>query len=161
MNFSVPAVRQQNIDKYLLDKNINLDPKVKEELKIVQRVHKITTNSLAGSALIGEGLHSSMQIYFMGKDRLATMMDAKGVDKAHIHRVYESSKMQYMQVLARLMDYRREIHRGTPAAIVPHTYTKTEIQNALGDIPDLETLLAHSIIAIVSIANHCTDPQPI
>ena len=132
--------RQQNIDKYLLDKNINLDPKVKEELKIVQRVHKITTNSLAGSALIGEGLHSSMQIYFMGKDRLATMMDAKGVDKAHIHRVYESSKMQYMQVLARLMDYRREIHRGTPAAIVPHTYTKTEIQNALGDIPDLETL---------------------
>ncbi len=132
--------RQQNIDKYLLDKNINLAPKVKEELKVVQRVHKITANSLAGSALIGEGLHSSMQIYFMGKDRLATMMDTKGVDKAHIHSVFESSKMQYMQVLARLLDYRREIYKDNPAAIVSHTYTKTEIQKALGDIPDLETL---------------------
>lgn len=132
--------RQQNIDKYLLDKNINLAPKVKEELKVMQRVHKITANSVAGSALIEEGLHSSMQIYFMGKGRLTNMMDTKGVDKAHIHRVYESSKMQYMQVLARLTDYRREIHRNTPAAIVPHTYTKTEIKNALGDIPDLEAL---------------------
>ncbi len=133
--------RQQNIDKYLLDHpEINIDAKTKEELKIVQRVHKITTKASAGSALIDEGLHSSMQIYFMGKDRLTTMMTAKGVEASHIHRVYESSKMQYMQILARLMDFRREIHRYTPQAIASHTYTKTEIQNAIGDIPDLETL---------------------
>ena len=133
--------RQQNIDKYLLDHpEINIDAKTKEELKIVQRVHKITTNSSAGAALIDEGLHSSMQIYFMGKDRLTTIMTEKKVEAAHIHRVYESSKMQYMQILARLVDFRREIHRHTPQAILPHIYTKTEIQKAIGDIPDLETL---------------------
>ncbi len=134
-------LRQQNIDKYLLDHpEIIIDAKTKEELKVVQRVHKITTNSAAGSSLIEEGLHSSMQIYFMGKERLITMMTAKGVGTSHIHRVYESSKMQYMHILARLMDYRREVHKFTPKAIVPHTYTKKEIQDAIGDIPNLETL---------------------
>ncbi|MFV9645288.1 MAG: peptidoglycan-binding protein, partial [Desulfobacterales bacterium] len=133
--------RQQNIDKYLLDHpEIKIDAKTKEELKIVQRAHKITTNSLAGAALIDEGLHSSMQIYFLGKDRLTIIMKDAKVDATQIHRVYESSKMQYMQILARLMDFRREIHRDTPRAIISHTYTKTEIQNAIGDIPDLETL---------------------
>lgn len=133
--------REQNIDKYLLDHpEINIDAKTKEQLKVVQRVHKITTKASAGSALIEEGLHSSMQIYFMGKDRLKTMMTVKGIKSAHIRRLYESSKMQYMQILARLMDFRREIHKDTPRAIIPHTYTKKEIQNAIGDIPDLETL---------------------
>ncbi|HSR16819.1 MAG TPA: neuraminidase-like domain-containing protein, partial [Ignavibacteriaceae bacterium] len=132
--------RQQNIDKYLIDKNINLDPKVKEELKVVQRVHKLITNSSAGSALVEEGLHSSLQIYFTGKDRLMSKMTAKGVDPKHVHHVYEASKMQYMEVLARITDFSREIHRDTPAAIIPHVYNKTEIQETLGDIPDLETL---------------------
>lgn len=133
--------RQQNIDKYLLEHpGITVDAKTKEELKVVQRVHKITTNTAAGSALIAEGLHSSMQIYFMGKDRLTNMMKAKGVQALHIHRLYESSKMQYMQILARLMDFRREMYRDTPRAIISHLYSKAEIQNAVGDIPDLETL---------------------
>jgi len=136
-------LREQNIDKYFLDHpktSENIDAKTKEELKIVQRIHKITLNSLAGFVLIDERLHSSMQIYFLGKDRLTSLMAAKGVKALHIHRVYESSKMQYMQILARLMDFRREMHRDTPKAIVPHTYSKTDIQNAIGNIPDLEVL---------------------
>lgn len=134
-------LREHNVDKYLLDHpGIDIDAKTKEDLKVVQRVHKITAKSVAGAALINEGLHSSMQIYFMGKDRLTNMMTANGVDEKDSFRLYESSKMQYMQVLARLMDYRREFYKDMPKAIIPHTYTKTEIQDAIGDIPDLETL---------------------
>lgn len=134
-------LREHNVDKYLLDHpGIDIDVKTKEELKIVQRVHKITAKSTAGAALINEGLHSSMQIYFMGRDRLSNVMKAKGVEEKDSFRLYESSKMQYMQVLARLMDFRRELYRDMPWAIIPHTYTKTEIQEAIGDIPDLETL---------------------
>ncbi len=134
-------LREHNLDKYLLDNpEITIDAKTKEELKIVQRVHKITTKTAAGSVLINEGLHSSMQIYFMGRDRLKSLMKAKGVKEADSFRLYESSKMQYMQILARLMDFRRELYRDMPRAIIPHTYSKTEIQEAIGDIPDLETL---------------------
>jgi peptidoglycan hydrolase-like protein with peptidoglycan-binding domain len=135
MNF-----REQNIDAYLIDKKIKLDPKVKEELKVVQRIQKLTTDTKAGSVLIDEGLHGSMQVYFTGKDRLIDLMKTKGVDLTKATRLYESSKMQYMQVLARLTDYRGELYKHLPKAIIPHTYTKTEIKEALGDIPDLETL---------------------
>jgi peptidoglycan hydrolase-like protein with peptidoglycan-binding domain len=135
MNF-----REQNLDAYLIDKKISLDPKVKEELKVVQRVQKLTTDTKAGSVLIDEGLHGSMQVYFTGKDRLTDLMKTKGVDLTKVSRLYESSKMQYMQVLARLTDYRGELYTHLPKAIIPHTYTKTEIKEALGDIPDLETL---------------------
>jgi hypothetical protein len=138
--------RNQNIDKYLINNNIKLDPdneiakQIKEEIKVVQRVNKLTSNSVAGTTLIEEGLHSSMQIYFIGKDRLTEMMKAKGVEPAHIHCLYESSRMQYMQILARLTEYRREIHRYNPKMLISHTYSKDEIINSLGDIPDLETL---------------------
>ncbi len=132
--------RQQNIDKYLLDKQINLAPKVKEELKVVQRVHKLTTDSAAGATLVDQGLHSSMQIYFKGKDRVTNLLAAKGVDRKKASLVYEYSKTQYMQILARLIEFRPEVNFGTPQAIINQTYTKKEIQDAIGDIPDLETL---------------------
>jgi Tc toxin complex TcA C-terminal TcB-binding domain/Neuraminidase-like domain len=54
--------------------------------------------------------------------------------------MYESSKMQYMQILGRLTDFRRELYRDLPRVITPHIYTKKEIQEVLGDIPNLETL---------------------
>jgi peptidoglycan hydrolase-like protein with peptidoglycan-binding domain len=134
-------LREHNVDKYLNDHpEIPIAAKTKEELKVVQRVHKITTKSVAGSALVNAGLHSSMQIYFIGRDRLTTIMKDSGVDTKDIYHLYESSKMNYMQVLARLMDYRRELYRDMPRVIIPHTYTKKEIQEAIGDIPDLETL---------------------
>jgi peptidoglycan hydrolase-like protein with peptidoglycan-binding domain len=133
--------RGQNIDKYLLDHPATaIDAETKEELKIIQRIYKLTADASAGSALIDEGLHSSMQIYFMGKERLTAKMEAKGVEAKQIHYLYEASKTQYMQILARLTDLRREFHADTPGAITPHTYTKTEILDAVGDIPDLETL---------------------
>jgi peptidoglycan hydrolase-like protein with peptidoglycan-binding domain len=132
--------KRQNIDKYLLDENINLDAKTKEDLKVVQRVHKLTNDSQTGASLIDEGLHSSMQIYFAGKSRLTNMLAAKGISDKFADRLYESSKTQYLQILARLLEFRREVNVETPAAIIPQTFTKAEIQAALGDIPNLELL---------------------
>lgn len=132
--------RTQNIDKFLLDNNIRLDVKIVADVKIVQRVHKITTDAAAGSALIDSGLHSSMQIYFMGKDRLTSLMTGQNIDPKLVNRIYESSKMKYLQILHRLIDFRRETNNGTPGAIGSNNYTDTEIQQALGDIPNLDAL---------------------
>ena len=132
--------REQNLDKYINGMPTPVDDVTKASLKIVQRVYKLTTNSKAGAVLIDQKLHSSMQIYFMGKDRVDSLLKSKGVEKKQIYRLYESSKMQYMNVLARLTDFRREMYKDTPAAIINHTYSSSEIQEALGDIPDLETL---------------------
>jgi len=93
-----------------------------------------------GTALVTEGLHSPMQIYFAGKSRLINSFAAKGIADQQATRVYEFAKMQYLRILGRLLDFRREINTGTPAAIIPQIYSKQEIQNALGDIPNLELL---------------------
>lgn len=131
--------QEQNLDKYISDKNLSIDKPTRESLKVVQRIHKLTTNSNAGAVLIDEKLHSSMQIYFMGKERISNLMAAKGVDEKQSFRMYEASKMQYMRVIARITDFRKEFNKDLPVAIIPHTYSAPEIQSALG-IPDLEAL---------------------
>jgi len=132
--------REQNLDKYIKENNINLEPATKASIKLVQRINKLTTNSIAGAALIDKKMHSSMQIYFTGKEAVKKALTESGVEKRHIERVYEAAKTQYMAVLARITDFRKEIYRDTPAAIIPHIYTPSEINEVLHDIPDLETL---------------------
>ncbi|HVI47985.1 MAG TPA: neuraminidase-like domain-containing protein [Chitinophaga sp.] len=133
-------LRRDNLDKYVLDNKIDLAPKTLEELKVIQRVNKITTNIKAGNALLSEKLHSSRQIYFAGKDQIVKTLTDKGVEIKAAQRVYEIAKMQYFQVLARFIDFRPEINIGTPQVIIPQLYTKEELKTILGDIPDLETL---------------------
>lgn len=132
--------KRQNIDKFLLDNNINLEEKTKEEIKVVQRVHKLAGDSQTGTTLIDAGLHSSMQIYFAGQDRLKSVLTAKGIEDQKSVKLYEAAKIQYLQIIARLLDFRREANVGIPAAIIPQTYSKAEIQEFLGDIPNLELL---------------------
>ncbi|HSI78924.1 MAG TPA: neuraminidase-like domain-containing protein, partial [Lunatimonas sp.] len=132
--------REENLDKFIHDHEIDVDTDTKLSIKLVQRIHKLTPNPTAGSVLLDQKMHSSMQIYFMGKERVAGIMKANGVDDKQIFQLYENSKMQYMEILARITDFRKEMYRDTPAAIIPHTYTTAEIQQALGAIPDLEVL---------------------
>jgi peptidoglycan hydrolase-like protein with peptidoglycan-binding domain len=133
--------RQQNLDKYLADNDIELDEKTTQDLKVVQRVHKLTTVAGAGTSLIGAGFHSSMQIYFAGKSRLSGLFKTSGVTEKEAARVYEAAKMRYLQILGRLIDFRAETNNGTPAVIIPQTYTAAEIEeSSAGDVPNLETL---------------------
>ncbi len=132
--------REQNLDKYIKDNNIPIDKDTKTSLKIVQRINKLTLNANAGAVLINKKMHSSMQIYFAGKETVKSILSVSGVEDRHINLLYESAKTQYMGVLARITDFRREVNYGTPAAIIPQIYTTAEIKEYLGDLPDLEKL---------------------
>jgi peptidoglycan hydrolase-like protein with peptidoglycan-binding domain len=132
--------KQQNIDKYLLENNISLDDKTTEDLKVVQRSHKLSFDSVSGTALVDAGMHSSMQIYFAGKSRLIDLFAERGISDIQAAKVYEVAKVQYLQIMARLMEFRGETTADTPAAIISQSYSKAEIQAALGDIPNLEML---------------------
>jgi len=132
--------KQQNIDQYLLTSGANLDAKTKEEVKLVQRAHKIAPDPVASTVLVDEGLHSSMQIYFAGKSRVTSMFAAKGIPEQQASQVYELAKMQYMQILARLIEFRHETNNATPAAISKQVYKIEEVKAIVGDIPNLELL---------------------
>ncbi len=132
--------RTKNIDKTVSDLGLTLDDKTREEIKIFQRVQKLTTEAVTGRALIEEKLHNSAQIYFAGKNRLANLLEARGVDRKYAFKLYERAHLQYVQVLGRILEFTPEIHVGTPAAVSSPTYTKDDIRAALGDIPNIETL---------------------
>ncbi len=140
-------LKQDNADKFfnekkdeLIAKGINLTAAVKSDFKLVQRANKLSNTAASGAALVDLGLHSSMQIYFAGKDNLKKRFVDKGLDEKLADRIYETAKMQYTQIWARLLQFKPEMNSGTPAAIIPQTYTKDEIKEWLGDIPDLELL---------------------
>ena len=133
-------LKKQNLDQYVLENNINLNAKTTEELKLVQRIHKQTSDPLTGTVLIDAGLHSSMQIYFKGKSYLRNLVEANGISAKQANYVYESAKMQYLRILNRFFEFRGETNNLTPAAIIPQTYSNDEIKNIIGDIPNLESL---------------------
>ncbi|WP_308993434.1 neuraminidase-like domain-containing protein [Mariniflexile litorale] len=132
--------KTENFDKYLNDNNITIDKSVREEVKVFQRIHKLTPKAAAGQVLIEEGLHSSSRIYALSKTRITTLFEKKGIEPKYAVKLYEQAKSQYAQILGKLMEYTPQIHWGSPQAIIKQTYTKKEIKDALGDIPNLETL---------------------
>jgi peptidoglycan hydrolase-like protein with peptidoglycan-binding domain len=132
--------KRDNLDQYVKQNGIEIDDQTRNEIKTILRVKKLAPNSKAGAALIAEGLHSSPQIYFAGKNRVVNTLAKQGVDTQSSLKLYEQAKMQYAQVLARLMEFRREMHVGNPRAIIPQTYSAKEVQELLGDVPNLEAL---------------------
>ena len=132
--------KTENLDKYLKENGIQVDKAVREEVKVFQRIHKLTPKAAAGKVLIEEGLHGSAKIYALSKSRLTNLFEARGVEAKYAVKLHEQAKSQYAQILAKLMEYAPQIHWGNPRAIIKQTYSKKELKDALGDIPNLETL---------------------
>ena len=128
--------KQETIDTYLGNHNLDVDPTTRTSLKTVVRIQKLAENASVGAVLAENKLHSSMQIYFAGKD----YMVAQGISDKMADKVFEQAKSQYAQVLAKLLQLRPELNLGTPAVIAKQTYTKAELEEWVGDIPNLEML---------------------
>ena len=116
-----------------------LDPNIVSELKVLQRVQRIAPDAATASALLDQKLHHSAQIVFLGQEQLAQTL-APAVDRVTALTVSGKAELQYAQVLAVLGEFRAELHRANPAAIINQTYTPEEQAQLAGDIPDLETL---------------------
>ncbi len=121
-------------------KDANLAPEVRANLKVVQRVQRLSPTATTSRALLEAGIHSSAQIVGLGKGAFAQALAKKSIDEKTAYTMYGKAEFMYAQVLARLGDFRREVHEGTPAAVPPQTYTTEELKEVFGDSPDLESL---------------------
>lgn len=126
--------------KYNQENGNILNAEAMEEAKVMQRIHRIAPSALAGVALLNENLHSSMQIYFRGKDQLTEVMKGRGIGELETANIYRYAESQYAQVLAKITQYRFDFVKGNAAALPNYTYSKQEIQGFLSDIPNIETL---------------------
>lgn len=134
-------LRTGNLDVFVKQQNITVDEATLTEARVLQRVHRIAPNAASGQALLDQKIHNSAQIVAMGKDRfVATLTRDKNVDARLARTIFGFAEYQYAQVLQRIADYRFDLHRADPKAIINHTYTKDELPPELATIPNLATL---------------------
>ena len=134
-------LRTTNLDSFVKEQDINIEGESLTEARVMQRVHRIAPTAAAGKALLDEKIHNSGQIVSLGKERFVdTLTASELVDRRTALTVYGLADFQYAQVLQRIADYRFDLHRADPRAIIDHTYTTDELPSALVDIPNLETL---------------------
>ncbi len=131
---------KDNVHKFFKDKGVAVPADVLGELKLMQRVHRLGPSAKVGRALLQEKLHHSAAIVFRGRERITKQLAARGVDERAALTSFGRAEFQYAQILARLVEFRFELHRADPKAIVNHIYTKKEQEDALGDLPNLEAL---------------------
>ncbi|POX78163.1 peptidoglycan-binding protein, partial [Mycobacterium kansasii] len=133
-------LRTANVDGFVASNAIAVDDDVRADLRVLQRAHRLAPTASTGRALLDNHLHSSMQILSMGKAELVQKLGASGVDQPTALSIHGYALFQYANVLARLGDFRAEIHQSDPAAVVPQGVSVAERADLLGQIPDLELL---------------------
>ncbi len=135
-------IKKSNLDQYIKENNLSPAADTITQLKVVQRINRVAPDSLTGSALLSEKLHSSARVYFTGKDRLATILQPYNISSKQAGIAYEKSKAQYLQVWYRYLQFNNTVNNGTPKAISKQTYAPTDadIQQVLAAAPDLESL---------------------
>ena len=133
-------LRVSNIDTFAAANDLALDSQVRTELKVLQRVHRIAPTTDAATALLANGLHSSVQIMALGRDALVAKLTEAGVQESLASAIHGFAEFQYAQVLQRLGELRSEVQSTMPAALAPHVLTPEVRAEVLSDLPDLELL---------------------
>ena len=134
------SLQNINIEKANTDNGNLLNNDSLQEAKLLQRIGQITLSADAGTALLNEKLHSSAQIYFKGKGRLAESLSRRDVPAQEINRIYRFAELKYAHVLADIARFRVDFTPVNPRAIPRFTYTPAEVEEFKQDIPSLERL---------------------
>ncbi|MFX1311778.1 MAG: neuraminidase-like domain-containing protein [Promethearchaeota archaeon] len=129
-----------NLNKFFKQKQIPPNEGVLGELRVLQRISRISPNATAGAALIDEKIHCSKQIVSFGREKFVKILQSRGINQPTALTIFGNAEFQYAQVLARIADFRSEFHHVNPSAIINHTYTQEDDNELLEDIPNLETL---------------------
>jgi peptidoglycan hydrolase-like protein with peptidoglycan-binding domain len=129
-----------NVDKLIKDANPPNADAVRQQAKVVQRVHRIAPNTTVGAILLEAKIHHSTQVMRLGKTRFARLLEGKGIERAVALQTFARAEQRYAEMLTRFADFRATLHQGDPCAIVAYTYTEQERATYAGEIPNLETL---------------------
>jgi peptidoglycan hydrolase-like protein with peptidoglycan-binding domain len=133
-------LRKTNLDNFVKEQSINLDADTLTEARVLQRVHRIAPTAIAGQALLDKNIHNSSQIVALGKERFVETLADGQVDKRTALTIYELAEYQYAQILQRIADYRFDLHRANPRAIVEYTYKAEDLPPTWANDANLETL---------------------
>jgi peptidoglycan hydrolase-like protein with peptidoglycan-binding domain len=126
-----------NIDAHAKTAALSVD--VRSTLFVAQRLARLEPSYPAMKALMAEGIHSSQQVYAMGRDRfLAKYSSHSAIGATTAARMYGRAEQTYGVALATAMRVNLALGAGNPLAI--GELDKKEVASKIKDFPNLQTL---------------------
>lgn len=138
-------LKKINIDRFLQE---NVDslfdaPDKKDEvindIKKIQRVMRLTPSVPASIELLKNNVHSSKQIYFMGKDRFVKEFATGPISKRMAKGIYKRASKTYAVMLNKLTQFNEALNVGTPRVITSMLLSEDE-KRLLEPFEGLKTL---------------------
>jgi peptidoglycan hydrolase-like protein with peptidoglycan-binding domain len=129
---------ETSVQQFVKQTGASVADEVAAEMSVIQRVQRISTDAETGSALIDDGIHHSMQIVSIGKERLVKQLEGKNIDRARALTTFGQAELQYAQVLGLLAEFRGELKVADPEVITPKSAPAPG--ELAGDVPNLEAL---------------------
>ncbi|MBV7338333.1 peptidoglycan-binding protein [Chloroflexi bacterium TSY] len=139
-------LRTVHLDQYVQEKGVEILDVFSDadaalgELKLMQRTLNLAPNQVTATELLKNDLHSSSQIYFMGKQRFVEKtVDDGSLSPIEAKVTYDKAAQNYAMVLAKLGEYNIAFNHVTPTAIQSLTLTEEE-KEKFQSFPNLESL---------------------
>jgi hypothetical protein len=108
-----------------------------------QRLIKLTSRYAAAKPLLADNLHSSQQIYAMGRDRfLNAYKNHPDIGITEAEKIYAKAEQTYALSLSLMLNHHAAMSAGNPAAIA--SQDAPAVQAALDGFPNLQTLFGSS-----------------
>lgn len=109
------------------------------ELKLVQRVFKLTPNFSATSLLLQKKLTSAQQIYFMGQSQFVSAVSGDTFNKLQAKAVFRKAENAYAMALYYFGSYNIGVNGVTPVGL-GHQSMQPATEQQIKAIPNLQTL---------------------
>ncbi|GAB3232092.1 hypothetical protein GCM10027447_27590 [Glycomyces halotolerans] len=133
-------LKHTGIDAYLADRELEIERDLLVELRVQQRVLRLSPNPKTAIALLKAGLHYSAPIASLDRTELARRLAPHGLDDGEIATVYNRAQLSYASVLSKLVQLRADLVPDQFDVFETQTLTLERVKAAIGDVPDLELL---------------------
>ena len=127
---------QTNIDQHLATNKISLDPQTLKELKIAQRLFRVTPQYSVVDTLNNAGFQSAQSIYFKGRAPFISQMSASLGGTSQAQTIYAQAQMTYATALMAFGRYNQSLNGIQVAAI----QSSAPNADTLASLPDLQAL---------------------
>ena len=117
-------------------------PVIAGQLRRLQRVFKLAPTYAASQALLNKGIHSSAQVYAMGKEKFANTF-AEQLGKKEAAQIFSNASKMYAQTVA-VAGNMHGLATASKLKVLPKYQEVMKLSSAAKEIPNLDVLFQHA-----------------
>ena len=122
--------------------SVEAKPLMAGQLRRLQRIFKLAPTYEASSALLSKGIHSSQQIYSMGKDRFMKTF-APDLGKKEAQQIFSNAAKMYASAIA-VAGNMHGLATASKLNVLPNYQEIMKASPAAKEIPNLDVLFQHA-----------------